>query len=306
MASAPLNWLLKIGGDALTTVAQTISGAINELKSGKADKVANATSGNLAALDANGNIVDSGTVAPSGGAMAIDGSNAADYVNLHNLQVGNSTNQYSGIIGTLQLGDECYVYEDNSVAAGDHAVVNSINSFAIGSSVRTEYPNQFVTGYWNNPQPNNLFEVGNGTANNARSNAFAVTAGGDASVKKDLSVGENISAYDITANHDIGALHITGGKFSSNAYSSFMCNRFVKLINLSSTASTTVTFTDSSINDDSIISVYIDRDGVNPTSVRQTGSNTIAVVFPPVSSGIAGSARVILEMNGYYTDAQLL
>lgn len=38
MASAPLNWLLKIGGDALTTVAQTISGAINELKSSKADK----------------------------------------------------------------------------------------------------------------------------------------------------------------------------------------------------------------------------------------------------------------------------
>lgn len=38
MASAPLNWLLKVGGDALTTTAQTISGAINELKSGKADK----------------------------------------------------------------------------------------------------------------------------------------------------------------------------------------------------------------------------------------------------------------------------
>lgn len=32
MASAPLNWLLKIGGDTLTTVAQTLSGAINEVK----------------------------------------------------------------------------------------------------------------------------------------------------------------------------------------------------------------------------------------------------------------------------------
>lgn len=32
MASAPLNWLLKIGGDALTTTAQTLSAAVNELK----------------------------------------------------------------------------------------------------------------------------------------------------------------------------------------------------------------------------------------------------------------------------------
>lgn len=94
MASAPLNWLLKIGGDALQTTAQTLSAAVNELKSGiagvvsslapvatsndyndldntpsipapvdisnKADKVANATSGNFASLDANGNLVDSG------------------------------------------------------------------------------------------------------------------------------------------------------------------------------------------------------------------------------------------------------
>lgn len=33
MASAPLNWLLKIGGDALQTTAQTLSAAINEIKS---------------------------------------------------------------------------------------------------------------------------------------------------------------------------------------------------------------------------------------------------------------------------------
>ena len=32
MASAPLNWLLKIGGDALQTTAQTLSAAVNELK----------------------------------------------------------------------------------------------------------------------------------------------------------------------------------------------------------------------------------------------------------------------------------
>lgn len=35
MASAPLNWLLKIGSDALQTTAQTICAAINELNANK-------------------------------------------------------------------------------------------------------------------------------------------------------------------------------------------------------------------------------------------------------------------------------
>lgn len=38
MASAPLNWLLKIGADALNTTAKTICAAINELNTSKADK----------------------------------------------------------------------------------------------------------------------------------------------------------------------------------------------------------------------------------------------------------------------------
>ena len=38
MASAPLNWLLKIGADALQTTAQTLCAAVNELKSALALK----------------------------------------------------------------------------------------------------------------------------------------------------------------------------------------------------------------------------------------------------------------------------
>ncbi|GBR75781.1 hypothetical protein NO2_0417 [Candidatus Termititenax persephonae] len=44
----------------LTTTAKTVVGAINELVSGKADKVTSATSGNFAGLDSNGNLSDSG------------------------------------------------------------------------------------------------------------------------------------------------------------------------------------------------------------------------------------------------------
>lgn len=45
---------------AIAAIPQTVSTAVTQSNSGKADKVANATGGNLAALDANGNLVDSG------------------------------------------------------------------------------------------------------------------------------------------------------------------------------------------------------------------------------------------------------
>ena len=47
-------------GNAITAEAQRAQEAEAALREGKADKVANATSGNLAALDENGNLVDSG------------------------------------------------------------------------------------------------------------------------------------------------------------------------------------------------------------------------------------------------------
>lgn len=51
MSSAPLNWLLKIGADALQTTAQTLCAAVNELKS---------------ALVLKANTADLSTVATSG------------------------------------------------------------------------------------------------------------------------------------------------------------------------------------------------------------------------------------------------
>ena len=49
-------------GNAITAEAQRAQEAEAALREGKADKVANATSGNLASLDENGNLVDSGNM----------------------------------------------------------------------------------------------------------------------------------------------------------------------------------------------------------------------------------------------------
>lgn len=53
MASAPLNWLLKIGGDALQTTAQTICAAVNELL-GKLDAWAGTTTVSSGAFSFSG------------------------------------------------------------------------------------------------------------------------------------------------------------------------------------------------------------------------------------------------------------
>ena len=56
----------EIGSTTLPTTAQTLTGAIAEHESdfdGKTDKVAEATNGNFAGLDSNGNLTDSGNKA---------------------------------------------------------------------------------------------------------------------------------------------------------------------------------------------------------------------------------------------------
>ena len=102
MASAPLNWLLKIGGDTLNTVADTLSAAINELLSSKQDNLIFddtptedsenpvTSDGIYNALDLKANSADLAAVATSGDysdlenipndLMKTDGSNAANSV----------------------------------------------------------------------------------------------------------------------------------------------------------------------------------------------------------------------------------
>jgi len=67
---------------AINTIPQTVATAVAQSNSGKADKVANATNGNLAALDANGNLDDSGKK-PSDFADAAQFANHKDNGDIH-------------------------------------------------------------------------------------------------------------------------------------------------------------------------------------------------------------------------------
>lgn len=63
-------------------------------------------------------------------------------------------------------------------AEGYHTIAAGFASHASGSNTSAGYDNQTVIGEYNDNKANTLFEVGNGTADNARSNAFAIKQDG--------------------------------------------------------------------------------------------------------------------------------
>ena len=63
-------------------------------------------------------------------------------------------------------------------AGGTTSVASGLHSFAHGQYVNAGYAQQSVLGRYNDNKAANLFEIGNGTADNARSNAMEVTANG--------------------------------------------------------------------------------------------------------------------------------
>ena len=76
-----------------------------------------------------------------------------------------------------------------------------------GTGTQAQYGDQTAIGAYNDNKSGNLFEIGNGTADNARSNAFEVTDTGDVTVAGDASITGDLSADDISA---AGGITVTG------------------------------------------------------------------------------------------------
>lgn len=169
MASAPLNWLLKIGGDALNTTAQTLSAAINELKtaiSGKQDTLTFdsaptensnnpvTSDGIFDALTSKANSADLATVATSGSyndltdrpspidvsnKMDKDGSNAANLVQFpKKFSVGSGYAETTTlVVGEIKSnGDFYFKYSERN--SSKILISNIPKTLLFGSS--SEYP----------------------------------------------------------------------------------------------------------------------------------------------------------------------
>ena len=94
-------------------------------------------------------------------------------------------------------GYACYAYGNSSHAEGDTTVANASKSHAEGEGTKAMSTFQHVEGKYNVEDSNDKFAhiIGNGTANNARSNAFAV--GWDGKIYTHNSA----TGFDIQSNY---------------------------------------------------------------------------------------------------------
>ena len=168
---------------------------------------------------------------------------------------------------TLAIGGYSIASAAWAFAGGRNGEANGARSFAFGNHALTSYDEQVAFGEYNKANNSNrIFMVGNGDSN-ARSNAFEVY--------KDGSLSED------------------------NGTTKHFCRRLKNTITLSTSTTTDTTFTDATyITADSILNVYTDIFGVNPSAISVDGTNhTCTLTFPKHTS--AATLNVILEVCGF-------
>lgn len=81
---------------------------------------------------------------------------------------------------TVSLGTNTTSLEGGGVSIGDYAITNAESATAIGFHVTASSTQSIVTGKYNETGlTNTLFEIGNGTADNNRKNAFTILNSGN-------------------------------------------------------------------------------------------------------------------------------
>jgi hypothetical protein len=84
---------------------------------------------------------------------------------------------------SYSIGNNTIANAGGSVSIGDNAVANGVSSTSFGYNTKSNSDYSFVTGKFNDTtNTNRLFEIGNGTADNARKNAITVLQNGKTGV----------------------------------------------------------------------------------------------------------------------------
>lgn len=174
---------------------------------------------------------------------------------------------------------------DGNMASGSYNYVSgNYDAHAFGALLEAKYSRQFVCGLSNDNKADTLFEVGGGTMSGSRENAFEVYSDGYVSfdngtdLYKFAKSGGKDGYYD--TNHTFHA-------FSQPLY-------LTQSVTLSTSADTTVTFSNAAITTDSMIDVYTDTYGVNPSDVAVT-TGTCTLTFAKVSTAQTISARIEIK-----------
>ena len=167
-------------------------------------------------------------------------------------------------------------------AEGKYTTARGEASHAEGTGTVAPYSNQHVQGKFNNPKVTTLFEIGNGTAA-TRANAFEIYDDGA------LSFNEGVDKYKFAKSGGVNGFYDGSNNF--HPIESFYLTQSVTL---STSADTTVTFNNANITTDSMIDVYTDTYGVNPSDVAVT-TGTCTLTFAKVSTAQTISVRIEIK-----------
>lgn len=165
---------LGAGTNAIGT-SSTSMGSYTYASGGNSTSMGEQTSANGGASTSMGsNTFANGFFATSMGYQTVANGNASTSMGQGTIANGN----YSTSMGFFTVANGI-----SSLALGEYTTTRGNKSTSMGQSTIAKSDNSLVTGLFNDTtNTNRLFEIGNGTANNARSNAMTVLTNGNVGI----------------------------------------------------------------------------------------------------------------------------
>lgn len=216
---------------------------------------------------------------------------ASGYFNLVN---GNSTavGSYSRANGTSCVargtacaadGTESVAAGTNSYAGGNGTLSTGYQSSAIGDHTEAAYNNQLAMGMYNYNRSGNMLEIGYGSVS-TRKNVFEVTGTGYVSQDNDTT------RFKFTkVSNEFGFYDKSGSFHTFKPYKELVNNS----VTLSTSADTTVTFSDASITADSTIEPFTSVYSIVPKDcVASAGQCVVTIPKQSTAQTIKVKIRV--------------
>ena len=182
----------------------------------------------------------------------------------------------------VAFGKNCAVSGECGVATGDSTTAKGAKSSAAGTNTVAGYANQFVVGKNNSNKSGTLFEVGSGTGATSRVNAFEVYS--DAT----FSQNNGTDKYKFAKSGGIDGFYD-----GSNNFHPFYKELVNNSVTLSTSADTTVTFTDSAITANSTIEPFTSVYSIAPKDcVASAGQCVVTIPKQSTAQTIKVKIRV--------------
>lgn len=227
-----------------------------------------------------------------------------------NAHAGGNYSTASGV-NAFAHGSRCTASGVEAFALGNECKANSANSFAIGDNTIANDHNQLAIGYYNVPTPQSSsgrsvypFIIGNGTADNARADAFKVDNTGKIYVGSDTT---GVDVRDLTCsivtntattlpnklvienNHEYRYLSLTSASSITISIETIDTTKsFYSTVVLHNVSTTDVLSTFVQVSNDSLIDNII---FLNEDSVDLTSNDTLEMMF--FSNGMPNSVMCI-------------